>query len=76
MAMTKEQIIREVKSMPSHQRAELIEDLRQIIEDDELTPEQIAEIRRRAQAVDRGEMATVPGEQVMRELFERLGLTR
>lgn len=74
--MTKEEIISQVRSMPPRQRAELIDDLRQIVDDDELTPEQIAEVRRRAQAVDRGEMGTVPGEQVMRELFERLGLAR
>jgi putative addiction module component (TIGR02574 family) len=72
--MTKAQIISEVKAMPPQERTELLEDLRQFAIDDELTPEQIAEVRRRAQAVDRGEMGTVPGEKVMRELFERLGI--
>ena len=70
--MTREQIITEVKSLPPQERAELIEDLRQIANDDELTLEQIAELRRRVAAIDRGEMALVDGEQVMRELFERL----
>ncbi len=74
--MTKAQIISEVKAMPPGERTELLEDLRQIVDDDELTPEQIAEVRRRAHAVDRGEMRTVPGEQLMSELFERLGLPR
>ncbi len=70
--VTREQIITEVKSLPPQERAELIEDLRQIANDDELTLEQIAELRRRVAAIDRGEMALVDGEQVMRELFERL----
>jgi len=62
--------------MSAQERAALIEDLRRIMDDDELTPEQIAELRRRIEAVDRGEMATIPGEQVMSELFARLGLAR
>jgi|1186.fasta_scaffold340955_1 putative addiction module component (TIGR02574 family) len=71
MPMTKEQLLDEAKALDPRQRAELIEDLRQIT-DDELTPELRAELRRRVAAIDRGEVAFIPGEQVMREIRERL----
>jgi putative addiction module component (TIGR02574 family) len=73
--MTKEQLLAEVMKLDPTERNELAEDIRQRSAPD-LTPEQIAEVRRRAAAIDRGDMGTVPGEQVMRELFERLGLAR
>jgi len=72
MPMTKEQILAEVKALPPAEREELVEDLRQIADDDELAPELLAEIRRRVAEMDRGEATLVPGEQVMRELRERL----
>jgi putative addiction module component (TIGR02574 family) len=71
--MTREQILAEAKSLPSKDREALIDDLRQVIDDD-LSSEQLAEIHRRIDAVDRGEMGTVDGEQVMRELHEWLRL--
>ena len=71
MAMSREQILAEAKALDPREREELIEDLRQIVDDDELTPEQLAEIRRRVAEMDRGEAVMVPGEQVMRELRER-----
>jgi putative addiction module component (TIGR02574 family) len=71
MPMTKEQLLDEAKALHPSQRAELIEDLRQIT-DDELAPELRAELRRRVAAIDRGEVTFIPGEQVMREIRERL----
>jgi putative addiction module component (TIGR02574 family) len=71
MPMTKEQLLDEAKALDPLQRAELIEDLRQIT-DDELAPELRAELRRRIEAIDRGEVTFIPGEQVMREIRERL----
>jgi putative addiction module component (TIGR02574 family) len=72
MPMTKDQLLVEAKALDPGQRAELVEDLRQIIGDDELTQELRAELRRRVEALDRGEVTLIPGEQVMRELHERL----
>ena len=72
MPMTKEQLLDEARLLDREQRAELIEDLRQIT-DDELTPALRAELRRRVEAIDRGEVTFIPGEQVMREIRERLG---
>jgi hypothetical protein len=69
--MTKEQILAEAKALQPKVREELIEDLRQIA-DDGVTPQQLAEIRRRIEAVDGGEMATHPGEAVMHELHDLL----
>lgn len=72
MPMTKEQILAEARSWKQEDREELIEDLRQIGADDELTPEQHAELRRRIEEIDRGEAELLDGETVMRELFEKL----
>jgi hypothetical protein len=72
MPMTKEQILAEARSLKQEDREELVEDLRQIVSDDELTPEQHAELRRRIEEVDRGEAELLDGETVMRELFEKL----
>jgi len=72
MAMTKDQILAEARALDPTQRKELIEDLRQITGGDELTPALRAELRRRVAAIDRGEVTMIPGEQVMREIRERL----
>ena len=73
MPMTKEQILAEAMALDPRVRGELVEDLRQIADDGELSPEQLAELRRRVAAAERGETTFVPGDQVMRELHERLG---
>jgi len=70
--MTKEELIAAANSLPPKEREELVEQLQQSICEGEFTPEDIAEFKRRADAVDRGEMKTHDGEQVMRELFEKL----
>lgn len=69
--MTREQIFAEAKALDARERQGLIDDLSQITDADELTPEQLAELRRRKEAVDRGEMELLDGEQVMAELRER-----
>ena len=75
MALTKEQILTEALSLAPQEREELAEAIWLSI--DGLTREEIdaawvAECQRRLDAVDRGEMELVPGEQVIRELRERL----
>ena len=72
MPLTKEQILAEAMSLDPKQRGELIEDLRQTLDDAELSPEQLAELRRRVGALDRGEATLVPGDQAMREVRERI----
>ena len=70
--MTKDELLTEAKALDPQQRAELAEDLRQLVGNDELTDELRSELRRRAAALDRGDVSLIPGEQVMRELHERL----
>jgi len=53
------------------EREELAEGLRQQVRPNELSPEQSAKLNRRADAVDRGEVETIPGEQVSQELRQR-----
>lgn len=71
MPMTKEQVLDQAKALDAEQRAELLEDLRQIT-DDELAPELRTELRRRIESLDRGDVTFIPGEQVMRDIRERL----
>lgn len=73
MPLTKEQILAEVKALDPKTREALIEDLRQVTDDGELTPAQMAEIAHRLEVLDRGEAKLIPGDQVMRELYERFG---
>jgi putative addiction module component (TIGR02574 family) len=70
MSMTKEQIISEAMKLDRIERDEIAQELWQRSGGD-LTPEQLAEIRRRIEALDRGEVELIPGDQVMRELRER-----
>ena len=72
MPMTREQIVVEARSLPFPERKKLMEDLRQIGDDSEISEEQRAELRRRVAAVDRGEMKTFDGEQAMQELLSGL----
>ena len=71
--MTKEQILSEAMTLNPRERDEVAEALWQSIAPDELSPEQLAEIRRRLDAIDSGQAQFVPGDQVMRELQERFG---
>lgn len=74
MAMTKDQIVAEAKSLDAKDRQQLIEDLRRLSGDDDLTPEQREELRRRIEAVGRGEAKLIDGDQAIRALREELGI--
>ena len=62
--MTKQQILDEAMRLDPQQRVELIDELRQTIDD--LSPDQRAEIRRRGDEIDRGEVQLLDGDEVMR----------
>ena len=74
MPMTKEQILAEAKALNPEEREALVEELWLTLDEERTAIEAawVAECKRRIEAVDRGEMPTIPGDQVMRELFERL----
>jgi putative addiction module component (TIGR02574 family) len=69
--MTKEQILSEAMKLGAKDREELAEDLWQQVMPGELSPEQIAELHRRIEAMDSGQDQPIPGPQVLRELRER-----
>ncbi len=69
--MTKDQILAEAMALQPDDRQELAEDLFQSIETGPLTPEQHEELRIRAEAIDRGEMALIPADEALRRLRER-----
>jgi len=68
--MTKDQILSEAMALEPHERDEVAEALWQSVVSTELSPEQLAEVRRRIAAIDNGE-PTLPGEQVMEEMRKR-----
>jgi putative addiction module component (TIGR02574 family) len=70
MPLTREQILAEAMTLAPEERAELIEDLHQAVEEN-VTPEQLEELRRRAGQIDRGEVKLVPAEEALRRLRER-----
>lgn len=74
MPMTRDEIRAEAMTLDAREREALAEELLRSIWDEELAMqgEWIAECQDRIAAVDRGEMSTKPGEQVMSELYERL----
>jgi putative addiction module component (TIGR02574 family) len=74
MPMTKDQILAEAKSLNAQEREQLIEDLRQIDAGDDLSAAQRDELRRRLEALRRGEVKPIDGDQAMRELREELGM--
>jgi putative addiction module component (TIGR02574 family) len=72
MPITREEILAAAQAMTPAERYDLIEDIRQILDDHEFTPEQVAEIQRRADAIERGEAKSVPAEEVIAELRDKL----
>ena len=72
MPITKDDILAAAKMMTPAERYDLIEDIRQILDDDEFSPEQLAEFRRRAAGSDRGEIKSVPVEEAIAELRDKL----
>ena len=69
--MTKQQILTEALALEPRERDEVAETLWQSIVPEELSPEQVAEVRRRIGALNRGELLPIPGAQVMQELRQR-----
>jgi putative addiction module component (TIGR02574 family) len=73
MSMTKDQIFAAAMNLAPNEKAELAEQLlASAYDDDELSPEWVAEINCRIEALDRGEMRTYPAN----EVFERLRAKR
>jgi putative addiction module component (TIGR02574 family) len=71
MAMTKDQILTEAMALGPLERDEVAEALWQSAEPGEFTSQQLTEIHRRIDALNRGEVQSIPGEQVMKELRQR-----
>ena len=72
MSLTRKQLLTEARELPLTELQEFIEDLRQLGAEDELSPEQKDELRRRTQTIDRGEGEMIDGEQAMKERFAGL----
>jgi putative addiction module component (TIGR02574 family) len=71
-------ILEELRRMPENERRETVQ---QILDeftefDDELTPEQIAELERRAEDARKNPGRGIPTEQVFAEIEERLAARR
>jgi putative addiction module component (TIGR02574 family) len=71
MPMSKDQIVKAAMELSAEDRQWLAEQLYQSVDDEPLSPEQIAELRRRADAIDRGDDKLTPAEEVLRRLRER-----
>ncbi len=71
MSMTKDQILTEAMALDPRERDEVAEALWQCLVPEELEPGQVAEIRRRIDALDNGLVQPIPGEQVTAELRQR-----
>ena len=69
--MTKEQLLHEALSLDPCQRDELAEQLWQSINDGELPPEKIEEIRGRIQAMERGEGSSKLSDEVVARLRKK-----
>lgn len=73
--MSKMEILEELRRMPKAERRELVEtiDLEFGDFDDELTPEQTAELERRAEEFRKNPQAGIPWEQVRENARKRFG---
>jgi putative addiction module component (TIGR02574 family) len=73
MNLSRDDILAAAKKMTPAERYDLIEDIRQTLDDEhDLTPEQMAEIRRRVEASDRGEGELIPVDEAIAELRDKL----
>jgi putative addiction module component (TIGR02574 family) len=72
MDITRDQILAAAVKMTPAERYDLIEDIRQILDDQEFSPEQLAEIRRRVDASERGEGTSCPVDDVITEVRDKL----
>jgi putative addiction module component (TIGR02574 family) len=69
--MSAAQVLEQVDKLPFEEQREVFEQLREKF-DDELTPEQIAELERRAEEMRQHPERGIPWETVQAELHERL----
>lgn len=73
--MSAEQILEEIRRLPEGERRELVERIEDefVDFDDELTPEQISELERRAEEFRKNPQRGIPWEQVREEARKRFG---
>jgi putative addiction module component (TIGR02574 family) len=73
--MSKMEILEELRRMPAAERRELVETIDLEFGDfnDELTPEQAAELERRAEEFRKNPQAGIPWEQVRENARKRFG---
>jgi putative addiction module component (TIGR02574 family) len=71
--MSAEQILDEIRRMPEAERRKLVERIEDefIESDDELTPEQIAELERRAEEFRKNPHQGIPWEQLRHEMLAK-----
>ena len=76
--MSKAEILEELRRMPEGERRELVETIELEFGDfdDELTPEQIAELDRRAEELRKNPESGIPWKQVRAEAKQRLKARR
>ena len=76
--MSRTEILEELRRMPESERRELVETIELEFggADDELTPEQIAELERRADELRKNPDTGIPWEQVRAEAKQRLKARR
>lgn len=76
--MSRTEILEELRRMPESERRELVETIELEFGDfnDELTPEQIAELERRADELRKNPETGIPWEQVRAEAKQRLKARR
>jgi putative addiction module component (TIGR02574 family) len=76
--MTATEILEQIRRLPEDERRELVETIEMEFGDfdDELTPEQIAELDRRAEELRKNPKAGIPWEQVRAEARQRLKARR
>lgn len=72
--MSADQILEEIRRLPEGKRRELVERILNEFADfdDELTPEQIAELERRAEEFRKNPQRGIPWEHVRAELKDRI----
>jgi putative addiction module component (TIGR02574 family) len=76
MAMTKDQVLAEAMALSVSERYELVADLTQSLAPDEFTPDELAEIRRRIDASNRGEGTLTSVDDAVATLREKLQTIR
>ena len=75
--MTRAELFEQAKELPLAERIELLNQIRETIEDEgydpDLTPEQLEELDRRAEEASRNPESGIPWEQVRADLKKRYG---